>query len=74
MGNPDLAVIINGGEFCFVLLGKQYVADPYNTSVFGIATARYTNWADKMIDIAEEPTELDLRIKKIEVCVISHSE
>jgi len=67
MGNPDLVIIINRGEYNFILKGIEYNGHMYNDIVFKIATERYIDWANGIAKIADKPEELNFMIKKIEI-------
>ncbi|MFA4871343.1 MAG: hypothetical protein WC623_24305 [Pedobacter sp.] len=65
MGNPDLAIIINGDK-AILVLGKDYHGKWYNMAI-EIAMGRYQKYVDELKKIADFPEQIDDCIRKIEV-------
>lgn len=66
MGNPDIVIIINDGEYTFVIKGTEYDGH-WRDKVFGVAIEKYNKWADEIKKFADKPEELqEFFVKKIE--------
>lgn len=71
MGNPDLVIIINGGEFSFIIKGTEYEGH-WRDEVYQIAIDKYNKWANEIITAADKPEELPIfYVRSIETFKIS---
>ncbi len=68
MGNPDLAIVFNGGEVSLIVRGTYYKT---RKEAIDIGLYRYGRYINEVMELADNPEELSFEIKSINIYEIT---